>query len=199
MTAPFFKFGMFGDEISLVVAFVIGIGFGVFLEKAGFGSSKKLAAQFYFTDMTVFKVMFTAIVVAMLGLFFLSAIDFVDLSLVYTSNTYITPQIVGGLMLGAGFIIGGYCPGTSVVACSSGKIDGLVFIVGVFFGILLFGETFTWIEPFFNSGSMGLQTIPSFFNLSYGLVVFLVVLMAVGGFMGATWVEKKLAKKGGEE
>ena len=127
MTAPFFKFGMFGDEISLVVAFIIGIGFGVSLEKAGFGSSKKLVAQFYFTDMTVFKVMFTSIVVAMLGLFFFSAIGFVDLSLVYTSNTYITPQIVGGLLVGVGFIIGGFCPGTSLVALATLKIDGFFF------------------------------------------------------------------------
>ena len=48
MNAPFFKFGLFGDEASLIVAFVIGIGFGFFLERAGFGSAKKLTDQFYF-------------------------------------------------------------------------------------------------------------------------------------------------------
>ena len=62
MNAPFFKFGLFGDDMSLVAAFVIGIGFGFFLERAGFGSAKKLTAQFYFTDLAVFKVMFTAII-----------------------------------------------------------------------------------------------------------------------------------------
>jgi hypothetical protein len=41
MNAPFFKYGLFGDEMSLVVAFAIGIGFGFFLERAGFGNARK--------------------------------------------------------------------------------------------------------------------------------------------------------------
>ncbi len=83
MNAPFYKFGAFGDEASPVVAFVIGIGFGFFLERAGFGSARKLVSQFYLTDLAVFKVMFTAIVTAMLGVFYLSWVGFLDLSLVY--------------------------------------------------------------------------------------------------------------------
>ncbi len=110
MSAPFFKFGMFGDETSLVVAFIIGIGFGFFLERAGFGSAKKLVSQFYLNDMAVFKVMFTAIVTAMLGVTYLGWIGFLDLSLVYLVPTHLAPQIVGGLVLGFGFVIGGYCP-----------------------------------------------------------------------------------------
>ena len=86
MMLPFYKFGVFGDEISLVIAFIIGIGFGFFLERGGFGSSKKLVAQFYLTDMTVFKVMFTAIITAMLGVFFLSSIGLMDLK--FTTLTF---------------------------------------------------------------------------------------------------------------
>ncbi len=107
---------------------MIGIGFGFFLEQAGFGSARKLTNQFYFKDMAVFRVMFTAIVTAMLGLFYLSALGWVDLSLVYISPTYLWPQIVGGLLLGVGFIVGGYCPGTSMVAVATGKLDALVFV-----------------------------------------------------------------------
>src|SRR3970282_1779313 len=80
MNAPFFDFGLFGEGTSFIVAFFVGIGFGFFLERAGFGSARKLAAQFYFTDLTVFKVMFTAVVTALLGLFWLSWIGFLDLS-----------------------------------------------------------------------------------------------------------------------
>jgi len=86
MSAPFYKYGLFGDETSLVMAFLIGIGFGFFLERAGFGNARKLAAQFYLYDMTVFKVMFSAIVTAMIGLYYLSVLGFVDLSLVYVSR-----------------------------------------------------------------------------------------------------------------
>ena len=102
MTAPFFKFGMFGDETSLLVAFAIGIGFGFFLERAGFASARKLMAQFYLTDLAVFKVMFTAILTAMLGVIYLSWIGMLDLSLVYLTPTFVLPQIVGGLVFGVG-------------------------------------------------------------------------------------------------
>ena len=199
MNAPLYKFNMFGFDVSLIIAFVIGIGFGFMLERGGFGSSRILAAQFYLGNMRVLKVMFTAIVTAMLGIFYLSVIGYVDLSLIYISNTYIVPQVLGGLILGIGFVIGGYCPGTSMVAFSTGKIDGLVYVLGVAFGIFVFGEMFPMIEGFFNSTDMGPQTLPSFFGLSYGLVVFLVVVMAIGAFIAAEWSEKKFADRNPEK
>jgi len=193
MNAPFFKFGFFNDDVSLIVAFVIGIGFGFFLERAGFGSARKLCAQFYLTDMAVFKVMFTAIITAMVGLYYLSLAGFVDLSLVNVNPTFIVPQTIGGLILGVGFVVGGYCPGTSCVAASTGRIDGAVYLAGILVGVFAFGEAFPLLKGFYNSTSMGSITLPELLGVSYGLVVFLVVLMAVGGFAGATWVEKKFA------
>jgi uncharacterized protein len=195
MNAPFFKYGLFSDDVSLVVAFLIGIGFGFFLERGGFNSAKKLAAQFYFTDLTVFKVMFTAIITAMVGVYYLSVIGFVDLSLVYLTPTYLLPQIVGGLILGIGFVIGGYCPGTSCVAASTGRIDGMVYLLGIIFGILVFGEIFPLVSSFYVSTPMGQITLPQIIGVPYGLLVFLVVLMALGGFAGAEWVERKMASK----
>ena len=195
MIAPFFKYGLFGEDVSLVAAFITGIGFGFFLERGGFISAKKLAAQFYFTDLTVFKVMFTAIITAMVGLYYLSVIGFLDLSLVYLTPTFLLPQVVGGLILGFGFVIGGYCPGTSCVAVSTGRIDGLVYLGGIVFGILVFGEIFPLVSSFYVSTPMGQITLPQITGLPYGLLVFLVVLMALGGFVGATWVEKKMASK----
>lgn len=199
MNAPFFKFEYFNTDVSLIIAFVIGIAFGIALEKGGFGRATILSAQFYFTNMRVLKVMFTAIVTAMIGLYFLSVIGFVDLSLVYLTQTNLLPMVVGGFIAGLGFIIGGYCPGTSMVAVATGKLDAMVFVGGMIFGILVFGEMFPGIEEFFNSGYMGTVTLPSYFNLSYGLVVFLVVLMAVGAFAAAEWGEKKMAAKTGKE
>ena len=199
MNAPFFKFGLFGDNVSLIVAFLIGIGFGFFLERAGFGSAKKLTAQFYLTDLSVFKVMFTAIITAMLGIFYLGWMGFVDLSLVYLTPTFLVPQIVGGLLLGAGFVVGGYCPGTACAALSTGKTDALINLLGIILGIVVFGELFPWVEGFYYATPMGQVTLPQLLNLSYGLVVFLVALMAIGAFAGATWVEKRMAaRKGGQ-
>ena len=199
MNAPFYKFGLFGMDVSLIIAFAIGIGFGFMLERGGFGSARILAAQFYLGNMRVVKVMFTAILTAMLGVYYLSVIGFMDLSLIYISNTYLIPQVLGGLILGVGFVIGGYCPGTSMVAFSTGKIDGFVYIIGVAAGIFVFGEMFPFIEGFVNSTDMGAQTLPSFFGLSYGLVVFLVVVMAIGMFAAAEWIEKKFESRNPEK
>lgn len=198
MNAPFYKFGLFNSDVSLIIAFIIGIAFGFALERGGFGSARILAAQFYFSNMRVLKVMFTAIVTAMLGLYYLSVIGFVDLSLIYISETYILPQVLGGLILGIGFVIGGYCPGTSVVSFATGKLDGLMYILGVMFGIFIFGELFPYITDFYYSTNMGSVTLPQYFHLSYGLVVFLVVIMAVGAFALAEWSEKKFVHRNPE-
>jgi hypothetical protein len=191
MTAPLYKYGAFGDETSLVVAFAIGIGFGFFLERAGFGSARKLVSQFYLDDLAVFKVMFTAIVTAMLGVTYLAWMGLLDLSLVYVSPTYLWPQIAGGLALGAGFAIGGYCPGTSVAATATGRLDGVAYVAGLLAGTLVFAEAFPLLKGFYLSGDLGRLTLPEVFGLPYGLVVFGVVLMAVAGFRGAAWIERR--------
>lgn len=198
MNAPFFKFDYFNTDVSLIFAFVIGIAFGFALERGGFGRATILAAQFYFTNMRVLKVMFTAIVTAMLGLYYSSVIGFLDLSLIYLTPTNLLPMIIGGLVAGVGFVIGGYCPGTSMVAVVTGKIDAMIYVLGMMFGIFVFGEMFPSIESFFNSSAMGSVTLPQYFDMSYGLVVFLVVLMALSAFAAAEWGERKMADKKSE-
>lgn len=192
---PYFKFDFFSADFSLVVAVIIGIGFGFALERGGLGNARILAAQFYFTEMRVLKVMFSAIVTAMLGLFFFTAFGWLDLSLVFYTNTYIVPQVVGGLILGFGFVIGGYCPGTSCVSAATGRVDGMIYLLGVMSGIFVFGEVFPWIENFYYSTNLGKQTLMDWLGLPYGMIVLLVVVMAVGAFVAAEWGEKKMALK----
>ena len=191
MMAPFLKYGAFGDEASLVVAFLIGIGFGFFLERAGFGSARKLVSQFYLNDLAVFKVMFTAIVTAMLGVTYLAWAGWLDLSLVYLVPTHLGPQLAGGLVLGAGFVVGGYCPGTSIAATATGRLDGMLSVAGIFAGTIAFAEGYPLVKGFYLSGAGVGQTLPQTFGLPYGVVVFAVVLMAVGGFYGASLLEKR--------
>lgn len=192
---PLYDYGLFGDETSLIVAFAIGIGFGFFLERAGFASARKLMSQFYLNDLAVFKVMFTAIVTATLGVTYLAWMGVLDLSLVYLTPTYVLPQLVGGLVFGVGFVVGGYCPGTSVASIATGKLDALVFTAGMLAGTVLFAELQPSLGSFFTATSLGETTIPRYFNLPYGVVVFAVVLMALGGFYGATAVERLMARK----
>ncbi len=193
--APFYKFGYFGTETSFVIALIVGIGFGFWLERAGFGESRKLALQFYFRDMTVLKVMFSAIVTAMLGLLYLSLFGWLDLSKVYINPTFIGAQIVGGLIFGIGFVIGGYCPGTSVVGAVLGRIDAYFFLGGILFGMLVFGEMFPWLEGLYNSGAMGAVKLSDWLNIPIGMVGFLVVLLAIVMFLGAEWLENKFREE----
>jgi len=186
---------LLGHYGSYVVYLLIGVAFGATLETAGFGNSKKLAAQFYFKDLTVFKVMFTAIIVACVLIFLSSAVGLLDYNLVWVPPTYLWPGIVGGLIMGVGFIVGGFCPGTSLVAMATGKVDGVFFVLGVLTGIFLFGETVSSFELFFDSSYMGRFTLPQLFGLSYGTVVVAVVVMALLMFWGAEKVE---ASVGGE-
>lgn len=180
---------LFGHWGSYAVYTVIGIAFGMTLESAGFGNSKLLAAQFYFKDMRVFKVMFTAIIVAMTLVFLSSALGILDYNLVWVPPTYLWPGIVGGLIMGVGFIVGGFCPGTSLVGMATGKIDALVFVLGVLFGIYLFGETVGSFAVFFDSSNMGRFTLPELFNASYGVVVICIVVVALLLFVIAEKVE----------
>ena len=127
--APLVPYEIITDNTNLLLAFVIGIGFGWVLESSGFSSSRKLAGVFYGYDTVVLKVFFTGALTAMLGLLFMSLFGWIDLNLVYVNPTFLTSAIVGGVIMGIGFIMGGFCPGTSFCAASIGKIDGMLFVV----------------------------------------------------------------------
>ena len=194
MRAPFFEFGLFGEGASLVVALLIGIAFGWFLERSGMGNARKLAGQFYLRDLTVFKVMFTAIVTAMLGVFWLGWLGVLDVSRVYVPETWIVPQLVGGIVFGFGFVIAGLCPGTSCVAAASGRIDGVVVVIGMFAGVLGTGLLFGRLQSFYESTPRGSLTFPDLLNVSTGLIVFLVTVVAIVGFVIADRIEQRSSR-----
>ncbi|MEJ5223803.1 MAG: YeeE/YedE thiosulfate transporter family protein [Anaerolineales bacterium] len=175
---------------------LIGFGFGYVLEMSGFGNSRKLSAQFYFRDLTVLKVMFTAIVVAMVLTFGAVGLGILDFNQVYVNPTYLSSGILGGFIMGIGFILGGFCPGTSVVSASTGKIDGIVFLTGGFFGAFLFGETERFFTHWWNtSGYYGRVTLMDVFGVDAGVVVVGVVLMALFMFWGAEQLERIVGKR----
>lgn len=174
-----------------VVFALIGLAFGFVLESSGFGNSKILAAQFYFKNLTVLKVMFTAIVVGMVLIFGAVGLGILDFGQVWVNPTYLASGVVGGLVMGVGFIVGGFCPGTSVVSASTGKLDGIFFLLGGFFGAFLFGETEKYFTTWYNNaGYYGRLTLDQVFNLPIGMVVLLVVLMALFMFWGSEQLER---------
>lgn len=176
---------------NLFIAFVIGIGFGFVLEQAGFSSSRKLAGIFYGYDTVVLKVFFTAAVTAMLGLLYFSLFGWIDLNLVYINPYYVWAAIIGGVIMGAGFILGGFCPGTSFCAAAIGKIDAMVFIAGLFIGILIFAEGYPLWQELHMAKALGGLRVHEVFGISGGMMTFLVIAAAVAMFFGAEWAEKR--------
>lgn len=167
---------------SLPLAFAIGIAFGVCLEVAGLGRATKLAGQFTLRDFTVFKVMFSAIVTAILGTFWLGRLGMIDLSALYVPDTFLLPQALGGLIFGAGFVLAGLCPGTACVSAASGRIDGLFALAGMLGGVLLIGMAMPSLAWLYEIGARGAWTLPRALGLPYGVVVTTIILMAVGLF-----------------
>ena len=187
---PLDVLGFLGPVGNVLIVIALGFGFGFVLERAGFGDARKLAAQFYLHDMTVLKVMFTAIVVAMVLVLWSSAFQLLDFERLWVNPTYLGPGVLGGLILGMGFIIGGYCPGTALVAVSTLKIDGAFFVLGVIGGLFAFGEVVPAFWQFYlGSGALGRLTIPEWLGVDPGLIAVIVVAMALIFFSAAERIE----------
>lgn len=184
------------NHSGMLSGLVCGILFGFVLENAGFGSPRKLTAQFRLTDWAVFKVMFTAIVVTALGLWGLRAIGVMAPDSVFVPPALVMASAVGGALVGAGFAVGGYCPGTSVVGMFSGRLDALMFIVGLLMGTTLFAGLY---GPVIRSVmAMGEIVDGDTFTDAYGVsepVVLAVMAFAlVAVFYVGTWFERRALK-----
>jgi uncharacterized membrane protein YedE/YeeE len=190
--------GLLGYGTSLGIAVVIGFFFGLVLERAGFGDARNLTNIFYFRDMRVLRVMFSAVVTAMVGLIVLSWIGLFDYGMFAEYallKTYFWPQLVGGVLFGIGFVVGGYCPGTSVVGITSGKLDSVVFVLGLIGGIWIFAAGFPLWGAFYKSSALGRLTLWQVFGIPMPLMALLIVIMALAAFylagLGEKWAPYK--------
>ena len=182
--------------LSLLGGLVIGIAFGFVLERAGFGRAQKLVAQFYLTDMTVFRVMFTAVVTAAVGSSLLSGLGLLDLRAVTINYpSYLWPMIVGGLLVGAGFVTSGYCPGTGVVAAASGKLDGALTVLGVVVGTVLYAEVQPSLGGFHDSGKLGSVFLYQLLHLPPLVLALVIAVAAVLSYRGAGAIERLVAAR----
>ncbi|HPJ79633.1 MAG TPA: YeeE/YedE thiosulfate transporter family protein [Prolixibacteraceae bacterium] len=181
--------------VDLLFALIIGVGFGYALEQGGFSSSRKLAGMFYGYDTTVLKVFFTAAIVALVGAQLLGFFGLLDLNLVFVNEYYVNASLVGGVIMGAGFIMGGFCPGTGVCAASIGKTDAMVYLLGGLTGAFLFAETWPLIGPLALKNYRGPVKINEVLGISPELFTLLLILAAVAMFWLAEMAEKKFARE----
>ena len=180
------------NDLNFIIALVIGVAFGAILEQAGFSTSKKLVGLFYGYDFTVLRVFFTAGVVAMFGTIMLDHWGYLDINLIYINPTFVGAAIVGGLIMGLGFVIGGFCPGTSVCAAAIGKVDAMYFLLGSALGILLFAEGYPLWEDFYKAYNFGAIRIFDTFGMSQSLFAFILTSIALLAFWGTSIIENKI-------
>jgi rhodanese-related sulfurtransferase len=192
--APLVPF-IISEEFNLVIALLVGIGFGFVLEQAGFSSTKKLVGLFYGYDFTVLRVFFTAGITAMTGVLLLGHYGLLDLSLIYVNPTFLRSALVGGAIMGAGFILGGFCPGTSVCAAAIGKVDAMIFLVGSVLGVWAFALSYPYIKDFYLADNMGPVLISKQLGLSSPLFGFLLVTMALAAFYFTWLIESKVNQR----
>jgi hypothetical protein len=183
----------FGLATELALALLLGFGFGFCLERAGFGSARKLTAVFYLWDMAVVKVMFTAIVTTMTGLAVLSAAGVMNLGELYLEPTNFAAQALGGLVFGAGFIVGGYCPGTSIAAIATGRKDGVAFALGMLAGVMAYAEFMPGLEAWIKTGNRGEMTLPSVTGIGMGWWVYVFVAFLAFAGWGMAKLEHRFA------
>jgi hypothetical protein len=177
-----------------VIALLLGICFGFVLEASGFSSSRKIMGTFFGYDFVVLRVFFTAAVTSMIGLLYLDHFGWVNFSQLYIHPTYLMSAIIGGVIMGSGFALGGYCPGTSYCAVAIGKLDALVYTAGLFLGIYVFTFFYPLFEKIYNGYFMGFITVPEYFGINTNLFVFFIVLAALGMFIAATIIQRKVKK-----
>lgn len=192
--APLFPLGIIDQGWYLVIIFLIGLFFGLVLEQSGFSSSRKLAGVFYGYDFVVLKVFFTAGITAMSGLVILGYFELIDLNLLNINSNFLLSAVTGGVIMGFGFILGGFCPGTSLTGAVIGKIDAMVFVVGVFLGIFIFGLTGNTFNSLFSGYYFDRELISETLGVGKHFMVFVWIVMALASFGVASWFEKRSTK-----
>lgn len=180
------------EEFNYIIALIVGMGFGFALEQGGFASTKKLVGLFYGYDFTVLRVFFTAGVTAMVGVVLLNHLGMLDVSIIFINPTFLWSALVGGVIMGAGFIVGGFCPGTSACAAAVGRLDGVAFLFGSLLGIFAFAETFPMLETLYLAREQGPVLMFEKLGMTRELFALVMVLVAVGAFVATQLIENKI-------
>ena len=183
------------DEWSFVIALVIGIAFGYLLESAGFSSSRKLAGVFYGYDFVVLQVFFTAAITAAIGLLFFEYFGWIDLSDIWVNRFYVGSAFLGGALMGLGFVVGGFCPGTSACASAIGKIDAMLFLGGFIIGVIIFDAFYPLYKDFYKADNLGPVKMYETLGMDREVFLLLFVLFAIISFVVTGYIQQRISQK----
>lgn len=191
---PLIPNGVIPAEWDSIIAILIGIAFGFVLEASGFSSSRKLAGVFYGYDFAVLKVFFTAALVAVIGVYYMDYLGYLDVNQLYVHPTYLWGAIIGGIIMGVGFVAGGFCPGTSLTAVAIGKIDAIVYVGGIMVGVFIFSELYSVFEPIYDGYFYGNITLEDSLGINPYWFIFIFSIIAIVAFVVADMVRKRVKK-----
>jgi hypothetical protein len=191
---PLIPNGVIPYEWNSIIAILIGIAFGFILEASGFSSSRKLAGVFYGYDFAVLKVFFTAALVSMIGILYMDYLGYLDMTQLYIHPTYLWSAIIGGVIMGVGFVAGGFCPGTSLCAVAIGKIDAIVYVFGIMVGIFIFSELFDLFQPLYDGDFYGNITLMDTFGINPYWIAFIFSIIAIIAFVATDLIRKRTKK-----
>jgi len=161
----------------LLLGLIFGIVFGFLLQKGGVAKYHVLMGVLLLEDFTVIKVMATAVLVGMIGVYVMHRMGMVEFHL---PNTRYGANIIGGLIFGAGFGLSAYCPGTNAAAIGQGNFDGFAVAAGLLAGSWLFAEASGKMKATVQTwGDRGTLTLPALLNLRRGTVTILIALALI--------------------
>jgi len=130
-------------ETARWLAIPMGIIFGVLLHRGGVANYNVIVNQFRFKDFTVFKIMFTAIIVGGIGVLILKTTGHAQYHIKPANMLGVS---LGAALFGVGMVLYGYCPGTGVAAMATGSIHATVGFAGMLVGGVLYALSFSWVE-----------------------------------------------------
>ena len=191
---PLIPNGVIPYEWNNIIAILIGIFFGFILEASGFSSSRKLAGVFYGYDFAVLKVFFTAALVALIGILYMDYLGYLNMEQLYIHPTYLWGAIIGGIIMGVGFVAAGFCPGTSLCAVAIGKIDAIIYVIGIMVGIFIFSELYTVFQPIYEGYFEGNITLMDSLGVDRYWFVFIFTIIAIVAFVVSDIIRKRVKK-----
>ncbi len=173
---------------SLYGGFIVGLIFGIVIQKARMCKYDVVSGLFRLQDFTIFRVGTPLLIAATVLIYFFKDMGVVEL---HVPATKIVPQIIGGLIFGAAIAILGYCPGTAAGALGEGTLDAIPGIMGMITGAVIYAEFFhdAWQDTFLKIGYLGRITLPDVFGVNHWFVIIPFVLMLIMFLTATTMVD----------
>ena len=165
----------------LVYALLVGIAMGALIQRAGASSPRMILASLRLENLSIIKFMATTIAVGAVGVYLLGTWMPMHFDI---KPTYVVGVLVGGLVFGTGFAVGGYCPGTCVVGIGEGRRDAFAALLGGVTGALAFTLVYTLIQgSLIKPLDYGKITLASVFHLPPLLVAALLAAVLLTAAM----------------